>query len=70
MLSGLARIDGEVPLVVAHSGVFRVLCRTLEIVETEGPVSNALPLRFVPLAESGWKLEDVDIARSAASGTP
>ena len=57
VLSGFARIDSELPLIVAHSGVFRVLCRTLNIVETEGPVANALPLHFVPLAEGGWKLE-------------
>ena len=70
VLSGLALIDGEVPLVVAHSGVFRVLCRTLEIVETEGPVSNALPLRFVPLAEGGWKLEDVEVVHSSSPERP
>jgi hypothetical protein len=46
-----------VPLIVAHSGVFRVLCRTLDIVETESPVANAMPLRFVPLADGGWKME-------------
>jgi len=45
-------------LVVAHSGVFRVLCHALDIVQTEGPVTNALPLHFTPLAE-GWKLEPV-----------
>ena len=57
VLAGLARIDAEVPLVVAHSGVFRVLCRTLSIVEPEGPVANCLPLKFEPVAE-GWKVED------------
>ena len=59
VLAGLAQIDADVPLVVAHSGVFRVLCRTLNIVETQGPVGNALPLRFVPVTPGGWKLEDV-----------
>ena len=59
VLAGLAQIHGDVPLIVAHSGVFRVLCRTLEIVETEGPVANALPVRFAPLAEGGWKVESV-----------
>jgi broad specificity phosphatase PhoE len=58
VLAGLARIDAEVPLVVAHSGVFRVLCRTLHIVETEAPVTNALPLRFAPLPHGGWRLEE------------
>jgi len=56
-------IDSAVPLIVAHSGVFRVLCHTLNIVQTEGPVANALPLRFVPLAAGAWKLEDVEPRR-------
>jgi broad specificity phosphatase PhoE len=58
VLGGLARVDTLVPLIVAHSGVFRVLCRTLDIVESDAPVGNALPLRFVPLAEGGWRLEE------------
>jgi broad specificity phosphatase PhoE len=60
VLAGLRRITGGTPLIVAHSGVFRVLCHTLEIVQTEGPVANALPLRFVPLEGGSWKLEDVE----------
>jgi len=55
VLGGLAKIDAGVPLVVAHSGVFRVLCRTLRIVETQAPVANALPLRFEP-DRQGWQL--------------
>ena len=58
VLSGFAQIDAEVPLIVAHSGVFRVLCRTLKIVESEGPVANCLPLKLAPI-EGGWKLEEV-----------
>jgi probable phosphoglycerate mutase len=57
VLSGFALIDSEMPLVVAHSGVFRVLCRTLQIAESEAPVANAIPLRFVPQTRGGWKLE-------------
>ena len=57
VLAGFARIDAEVPLIVAHSGVFRVLCRTLDIVESEGPVANCLPLKLVPLGGGAWKLE-------------
>lgn len=57
ILRGLANIDGEVPLIVAHSGVFRVLCRTLAIAQSESPVTNCLPLRFVPLGARAWKLE-------------
>ena len=56
VLSGFARVSSELPLLVAHSGVFRVLCRTLNIVETEGPVANCLPLKFVPI-DGGWKIE-------------
>jgi probable phosphoglycerate mutase len=56
ILAGLAQIDSDVPLIVGHSGVFRVLCQTLELVETEGPVGNCLPLKIVPLPAGGWKL--------------
>ena len=58
VLCGLGRVHGDAPLIVAHSGVFRVLCRTLDIVETEAPVTNALPIHFVPLA-AGWRIEPV-----------
>jgi probable phosphoglycerate mutase len=57
VLGALAQIEEAVPLIVAHSGVFRVLCRTLEIVDVEMPVANALPQRFVPLPEGGWRIE-------------
>ena len=57
VLSGFELVDAELPLLVAHSGVFRVLCRTLNIVESEGPVANCLPLKFVPV-EDGWKIEE------------
>jgi probable phosphoglycerate mutase len=59
VLAGFTRIDTDVPLIVAHSGVFRVLCRTLRIVEAETPVANALPLRFVPIGESGWRIDEI-----------
>ncbi|HEV7391536.1 MAG TPA: histidine phosphatase family protein [Burkholderiales bacterium] len=58
VLAGFCTIDADVPLVVAHSGVFRVLCRTLGIVEAEAPVANATPLRFVPHSKHGWKIEE------------
>lgn len=57
VLTGMAQIHAEVPLIVAHSGVFRVLCRTLELTETAAPVTNALPLRFAPLSTGGWSME-------------
>jgi broad specificity phosphatase PhoE len=59
VLSGFGHIADEVPLVVAHSGVFRVLCHTLNIVQAEGPVANCLPLRFVPVGSDGWKIEEL-----------
>ena len=60
VLCGFAYMDADVPLVVAHSGVFRVLCRTLAIVEAEAPVANAIPLRFVPLSNGDWKVEETN----------
>ena len=59
ILRGFSLIQTEVPLVVAHSGVYRVLCRTLAIVESETPVANAIPLFFKPLGNAGWKVEEV-----------
>jgi hypothetical protein len=47
------------PLIVAHSGVFRVLCATLDILDVEMPVMNGMPQRFVPLAEGGWQVEQL-----------
>jgi probable phosphoglycerate mutase len=57
VLAGFARIDSPVPLIVGHSGVYRVLCHTLALVETEGPVDNCRPLRVSALPGGGWKVE-------------
>jgi probable phosphoglycerate mutase len=67
VLAGLARVDAALPLIVAHSGVFRVLCRELGIAEAAAPVGNALPLRFVPprAPGGGWHLEPVAPARGS-----
>jgi probable phosphoglycerate mutase len=61
VLSGLARIDTQVPLIVAHSGIYRVLCRTLGLIEPDEPVTNCVPLRFEPPAAPGgpWHAECV-----------
>jgi probable phosphoglycerate mutase len=60
-LAGLARIfGGRLPLIVAHSGTFRVLCARLHIPASDTPVRNAHPLRFVPPSADGavpWTLE-------------
>lgn len=59
VLRGMAAIPPVgTPLVVAHSGVYRVLCRTLAIPETREPVANATPVRFQPLSvpEGGWQI--------------
>ena len=47
------------PLIVAHSGTFRVLCRTLGVEEPEEQVANCRPVRFTPPAKTGreWTLE-------------
>lgn len=59
VLRGLAVIDTVLPLIVAHSGVYRVLCRTLRLAEPEQPIANCTPLRFVPPAPgfSVWHVE-------------
>jgi 2,3-bisphosphoglycerate-dependent phosphoglycerate mutase len=60
VLRGLSRIDpGGKPLLVAHSGVLRVLYRTLGISEPEAPIANALPVQFVPpdSTHASWRIE-------------
>ena len=60
VLRGLAKVEpSDKPLIVSHSGVFRVLCRIFGIVETEAPVANAQPLRFVPACQPDhpWRME-------------
>ena len=50
-LRALASIPAAgVPLIVAHSGTFRVVCRALHVPETETPIENSRPVRFVPEA--------------------
>jgi probable phosphoglycerate mutase len=59
VLQGLAKIDARgLPLIVAHSGVFRVLCRTLNLHEPDAPYANAQPVRVTP-AGGAWKLESL-----------
>jgi probable phosphoglycerate mutase len=62
VLRGLALIDTALPLIVAHSGVYRVLCRTLRLPEPEEPIGNCTPLRFLPPAPgfSVWHIETIE----------
>jgi len=56
----LAQIKAEgVPLVVAHSGTHRVLCRLLGLAESTDPIGNCRPVRFTPPARPGesWSME-------------
>jgi len=51
---GLAQVRaGGVPLVVAHSGTHRALCRLLGLAETVEPVGNCRPIRFTPPSAPG-----------------
>lgn len=54
-MQGLRRIDAEAPLLVAHSGIYRVLCHVLDIPKAEAPVGNALPVRFEAAGER-WRI--------------
>lgn len=60
-LRGLALIDTVLPLIVAHSGIYRVLCRTLGLAEPEEPIGNCTPLRFLPPAPGFriWRVEAI-----------
>jgi broad specificity phosphatase PhoE len=56
----LAQVRAEgVPLVIAHSGTHRVLCRLLGLPESADAIANCRPVRFTPPAQAGgaWSLE-------------
>lgn len=58
--AALGRVDARgVPLIVAHSGTFRVLCRLFALEESAQPIVNCRPVRFTPPARSGaaWTIE-------------
>jgi broad specificity phosphatase PhoE len=59
--AALAEIDasGGTPLVVAHSGTFRVLCRLLALDAPGDAIANCHPVRFTPPAQAAgrWSLE-------------
>ena len=56
-VAGLAKIPATgVPLIVAHSGTYRVLCRLLGHTESAEPVANCQPVRITPLGD-GWCFE-------------
>jgi probable phosphoglycerate mutase len=48
-----------VPLIVAHSGTYRVLCRLLGHDAGAEPITNCRPVRFTPpaAASSAWRVE-------------
>jgi len=58
--AALAEVDARgVPLIVAHSGTFRVLCRLLALEAPGETVANCRPVRFTPPGRegAGWSLE-------------
>jgi probable phosphoglycerate mutase len=58
-LRGLMQIPAApTPLIVAHSGTFRVLCRLLNIAQGAAPVGNSLPLCLIPPASlhAAWTI--------------
>ena len=57
-LSALSAIPGSrLPLLVAHSGTFSVLCETLGIARSEDVIANCRPLLLTPVAAHAWKSE-------------
>jgi broad specificity phosphatase PhoE len=58
--AALAKIDASrTPLVVAHSGTYRVLCRLLALDAGGEAIANCHPVRFTPPERegAGWSLE-------------
>lgn len=54
-LRGLQQIaSSRLPLIVAHSGTFRVLGDWLGLPPQAAPVANSLPLRLSPLPGGDW----------------
>jgi probable phosphoglycerate mutase len=57
-LAGLQQVRASrLPLIVAHSGTFRILSDWLHIPQQTEQVTNSLPLRFVPTATGNWNIE-------------
>lgn len=70
VLAAFASISGaERPLIVAHSGVFRVLCEHLGITAPRAPIDNALPLLLSPpeAARTHWLVEPA-VATTVSGG--
>jgi broad specificity phosphatase PhoE len=52
-LAGLAKVaPGRLPLIVAHSGTFRIICGQLKV-RAESQVANCCPIRFEPPSAPG-----------------
>ncbi len=48
---------GCLPVIAAHSGVWRVLCRLIGIRAAAAPIGNAVPMRISPTEAGGWQVE-------------
>ena len=58
--AGLVKVEARgMPLIVAHSGTFRVLCQLLGLGEPGATIANCRPVRFMPPAQPGaaWTME-------------
>jgi len=63
---GLARIPATgLPVVCAHSGLWRVITALLELEPSEAPIGNAQPVVVRPCA-AGWSVEPVARRATAA----
>jgi broad specificity phosphatase PhoE len=58
ILQGLVKISADgLPLIVAHSGVFRVLCGLLRLIPLESRIENARPVLITPNGTDRWQIE-------------
>jgi len=52
---GLAQVPAlGIPLIVAHSGTYRVICRLTGHPEDREPIANCHPVRIAPNPGGGW----------------
>lgn len=57
-LAGLQQVRASrLPLIVAHSGTFRILSDWLHIPQQTAQIANSQPLRFLPTATESWNIE-------------
>lgn len=62
VIAAVARLTKDkTVLMVSHSGVCRVLRRTLAVGDGDGPVPNGIPLLFSPGGDGAWREQPLSL---------